>query len=440
MRSGTSMDDLRQAAADVMRRNDRGMFTAPSPRQYPHLWLWDAGFAALGWAALGDFTRAYREIRAALQGQWRNGMLPHVVFYGWPSTYFPGADVWRSDLAPEAPRDLPTSGITQPPVLAFVAEAIIRHDPDRRRAEAVAREVFPALQALHRWLHTARDPEGIGLSGIVHPWESGMDNSPLWDLPLSRVPTEGLPAYQRADARWVPEEQRPRSSDYDRFLALILHLRAHRYGESGVRTSPFRVYDVLFNALRHRSEEALRALAGALGEPTDEIEGWLERGRAAFQGRLWDPERGFFLDWDGVAGARIPVIAAGGFVALYAGLATPEQAQEMVDRYLRNPEAFAPDGGTHYLVPTVSKAEPGWEPRRYWRGPVWINLNALIAHGLARYGFHALAEEIRAHTLELIARSGFWEYYDPRTGEGLGINDFTWSAALLLGWELLNAG
>lgn len=431
------IDDLRKAATEVLQRNDRGAFTAPSPRQYPHLWLWDAGFAALGWAALEDFERAYREIRAALRGQWRNGMLPHVVFYGWPSAYFPGADVWRSDLVPEAPGDLPTSGITQPPVLAFVAWILFQHDPDRRRAEAFLHEVFPALRAYHRWLHAVRDPDGIGLSCIVHPWESGMDNSPLWDLPLSRVPTEGLPPYQRADAHWVPEEQRPRRADYDRFLALILHLRSHRYEESGVRSSPFRIYDVLFNALRHRSEEALLAIARILGEPTGEIEGWLERSRAAFQARLWDPTRGFFLDWDGVAGDQIPVIASGGFLTLYAGLATPEQAREMVDRYLRNPEAFAPDGGTRYLVPTVSKAEPGWEPRRYWRGPIWVNLNALIAHGLARYGFHELAEEIRRHTLELIARSGFHEYYDPRTGEGLGIGDFTWSAALLLGWELL---
>jgi len=432
------IDALQKAAVEVLRRNDRGTFTAPSPRQYPHLWLWDAGFTAIGWAALGDFERAYREIRAALRGQWRNGMIPHVVFYGWPSAYFPGADIWRSDLAPEAPKDLPTSGITQPPVLAFVVWILFQHDPDRQRAEAFAREAFPALQAYHRWLHATRDPDGIGLSCIVHPWESGMDNSPLWDLPLSRVPAEGLPPYQRADAHWVPEEQRPRRSDYDRFLALILHLRSHQYGESGVRSSPFRVYDVLFNALRHRSEEALLAMARALREPSGEIEEWLERSRAAFQTWLWDRERGFFLDWDGVAGNRIPVIASGGFLALYAGLATSEQAQEMVDRYLRNPAAFAPDGGTRYLVPTVSKMEPGWEPRRYWRGPIWINLNALIAHGLARYGFHELAKEIHQHTLGLIARSGFHEYYDPRTGEGLGIGDFTWSAALLLGWELLS--
>ncbi|MER3467743.1 MAG: neutral trehalase, partial [Thermoflexus sp.] len=110
----------------------------------------------------------------------------------------------------------------------------------------------------------------------------------------------------------MPPEQRPRPADYDRFVALILHLRSHRYGESGARTSPFRVYDVLFNALRHRSEEALRALARALGEPSEEIEDWLGRGQAAFQRWLWDPERAFFLDWDGVAGGRIPVIAAGG--------------------------------------------------------------------------------------------------------------------------------
>ena len=42
------------------------------------------------------------------------------------------------------------------------------------------REVYPALLRWHRWLHTARDADGSALACIIHPWESGTDDSPRW--------------------------------------------------------------------------------------------------------------------------------------------------------------------------------------------------------------------------------------------------------------------
>ena len=86
----------------------------------------------------------------------------------------------------------------------------------------------------------------------------------------------------------------------------------------------------------------------------------------------------------------------------------------------------------HFSLTTASKTEPAWEARRYWRGPVWIILNWLLADGLRRHGFDTLAETLRRDSLELMARSGFREYYDPRDGSGCGSTDFSWSAALAL--------
>jgi glycogen debranching enzyme len=82
-------------------------------------------------------------------------------------------------------------------------------------------------------------------------------------------------------------------------------------------------------------------------------------------------------------------------------------------------------------MPTA-KNESAWEPRRYWRGPVWIILHWFIIEGLQRYGYRELAEIIRQDTLGLIETAGFREYYDARDGSGCGSTEFSWSAALTL--------
>ena len=75
---------------------------------------------------------------------------------------------------------------------------------------------------------------------------------------------------------------------------------------------------------------------------------------------------------------------------------------------------------------------PEFEPRRYWRGPIWANLNWLLGRGLRQQGFVEQAEALGQATLDLVARSGMREYFDPTTGEGLGADDFSWTAAAVL--------
>ena len=76
--------------------------------------------------------------------------------------------------------------------------------------------------------------------------------------------------------------------------------------------------------------------------------------------------------------------------------------------------------------------------RRYWRGPVWANLNWLLARGLRQHGLTAQAARLEATTLQLAERGGIREYFDPLTGEGRGSEDFSWTAAALL--DILRAG
>jgi glycogen debranching enzyme len=65
-----------------------------------------------------------------------------------------------------------------------------------------------------------------------------------------------------------------------------------------------------------------------------------------------------------------------------------------------------------------------------WRGPIWSVVNWMIAEGFAGYGFEAAAARIRADTRALVTKNGFWEYFDPRDGTGLGGPDFSWTAAI----------
>jgi glycogen debranching enzyme len=69
---------------------------------------------------------------------------------------------------------------------------------------------------------------------------------------------------------------------------------------------------------------------------------------------------------------------------------------------------------------------------RYWRGPVWINIDWFLMHGLEAYGHDEQAERLRRTITDLCRNEGFHEYFDPTSGEGLGSILFSWSAALLL--------
>lgn len=90
-----------------------------------------------------------------------------------------------------------------------------------------------------------------------------------------------------------------------------------------------------------------------------------------------------------------------------------------------------------YLIPSTSPKEPEFEPVRYWRGSVWIIINTLIVDGLNHYGYHDLARKISLDSLKLVYqtvnnRGGFYEYFDPLTGRGLGSPLQSWTAAAVL--------
>lgn len=200
---------------------------------------------------------------------------------------------------------------------------------------------------------------------------------------------------------------------------------------------------IYLNALMLRELEAGAWLAGELG---------LGGLRAAYAEKrtallaaarrwLWDARDGFYYNADlqcklepVIPGLHknqpemwpcLPVRVLGwtGFLALWAGIAAPEQAERMVRAHLLNPDEFASLGGVRSLAanePMYNLAASG-NPSN-WLGPIWIIANYMTWRGLRRLGFTAEADDIYRKTVRLLAADvrasgAMHEYYAPETAQ-----------------------
>ncbi|MBA2714533.1 MAG: glycogen debranching protein [Rubrobacteraceae bacterium] len=429
-------------ATDVLRRNGLKAWTKPAPSLYPHQWSWDSAFIALGLAHV-DNRRATDELESLFRGQWSTGKVPHIIFdpEAPPKSYFPDAERWNSSaLSEDAPSEKRTSGLCQPPVHAIAVRRIWQtsrgKDEERAaRARTFLRGNYPRLFSWHRYLATARDPEGSGLVTIYHPWESGTDNSPRWDAALERISVGEVPSYTRYDLQHVSDpSHRPTDSEYDRFLWLLELLKRARYDEADIyERHPFLIKDVLFSAILVAANEALLEIAEVV-EASDEdralIEGWISRGRAGLE-EQWDPDLGLCLDRDVLADEPLRVRTIAGFSPLIGGGLDRERLSDIITTL--DSHAFAGNPDLHYpLPPSTSPEEPGFHPRSYWRGPVWPVANWLLWWSLLRAGESERAQKMRRDTLQELSEGGFSEYFEPFTGEPLGSGEQSWTAAVAL--------
>ena len=428
----TARADLAAAAGAVLDTNWLGGSTLPSPRLYPHQWSWDSAFIAIGNADRAP-DRARTELESLFDAQWQNGLVPHIVFRPDAEAYFPGPETWRTDVSPHAPPNHATSGIVQPPVHASAAWRIHSLAPDPEASVEWLDRLFPRLVAWHDYLYRERDIDDDGLVAIRHPWESGMDDSPAWDAPLAAMEVDpgSVPPYPRKDLTMARADERPSAAAYDHYVHLVELFKRCRYDEREIRArSAFVVEDPAFNALLAAAGEDLARIADALGEDGARFREQASRTAAGVNRRLWSDSLHAYVPFDRVARRQIITPVAAGFVPLFAGIPSASQAQQMCRRL--DGAHFWPAGGAGYPVPTHDRLSPGFAPTRYWRGPVWINVNWLIVRGLQRYRLGGYGDALRTATLELVGYHGLREYFHPLTGEGLGSDGFSWTAALVL--------
>jgi hypothetical protein len=409
-------------AAEILIRNDRGGYTVPNGRVYPFQWNWDSAFVSLGFAAL-DLDRAWRELETLFAGQWDDGFLPHIIFWNDDAGYFPGPAVWATGHQP------PTSGITQPPFAASAVYALWKAgDPQRYRASL--EQLFPKLLAWHRWFAQMRDPSGEGLALIVHPWESGRDNSPEWDRPTRKIDTSQIGPYERRDTHHLDASIRPTRLDYDRYYALVQFGRALGWNQKRIGAeSPFRMVDVGATFILLRANRDLLALAEVLGqsEAAQELQHTIAEAEKGVSW-LWNEEVGAYCSRDVITGQSSGLVTSASFLSFYAGVR--DDARDR--RLLQHLERIA--GRVKYLLPSLDPEAAEFDSVRYWRGPVWAVINFLAGSGLSAAGHANWGERIRADTRALLQQAGMYEYFCPLTGRGVGGDDFSWTAAMWLHW------
>jgi mannosylglycerate hydrolase len=413
-------DLLDEAAREILRGNDRGGYTVPTDGLYPYQWNWDSAFTAWGLAEF-DLPRAWVELETLMSGRWPDGMVPHILFHQPDPSYFPGPDVWGTDDR----RPIASSGISQPPVAATVARALLEQDPEAGAPRA--RALFAPLADWHRWFMTWRSDGGAICA--THPWEGGRDNAPDWDGAMAAIDPADVGEYRRRDTSHVDASMRPTRADYDRYVWLVQRGKRLGWDEAKMLDgTPFRVADPLLTFILLRANRDLSAIGRALGEDTAEIDGWaaeLENGAAT----LWNPALGAYDSRNVLTDALTGSLSDASFLCWYAGIDDPralEQAQRVWD-------------AVPYPVPSFDPADPRFDPRRYWRGPTWPVVNAMIACGLADCGHAGLAGALRGSSARLIAEGGFSEYFDPVTGDPAGGTSFSWTAAVWLRWASPNA-
>jgi hypothetical protein len=431
----TNENQLIEQAKQILQQNLRGEFTVPRDKLYPFQWNWDSGFVSIGFANY-DITAAINEINSLLKGQWENGMIPHIIFHSeTEKTYFPNWDFWDTKVNHGASQSPKTSGISQPPVLGFVLENLLNKHPDNTQIIDFVKYAFPKIVKYHDFWYKYRDAEKEGLVFIFHPWESGRDNSPIWDdaLNLIDLKNANLPEYKRRDVTIAEASERPTSTQYDQYVYLLSLGKKHGYDGKGIaEESEFLIQDSLINAVLIRSNEALINIGKRFGFDTKQLEEWQQQSVKAFNDKLWNEDLANYTGYDLRQQKAFPYWEIGGLTALFANIPNAHQAEKMknnLNDLIQN---------DFLIVPSFDVNHPLYDSKRYWRGPIWPQMNWMIYHGLKQYQFENEANTVKNNLLELVEKFGFHEYFEAQrhlvetTNGGYGGDNFSWTASSVI--------
>ena len=226
--------------------------------------------------------------------------------------------------------------------------------------------------------------------------------------PRSSCPAGGVEPYERQDRRHVDPSERPSDAAYDRFVHLARVYRDRGYADGG--ESAFLVEDPLFNSIWLWSTHALAEIAQRIGEDAGPFREAAAGIHAALLARLWDGER--FRPHDLVAGRLLEPRTILGF----GPLLDPDLPADVLDAMvaeLCSPHFRSGDG---IGVASSDLLGAEFDRRRYWRGPVWANLNWLLARGLRGHGLDTAAAELEHTTVALVERAGHARVLRPGDG------------------------
>lgn len=228
---------------------------------------------------------------------------------------------------------------------------------------------------------------------------------------------------------------------------------------------------IFLNCLMYKELNAMVYLSKSLNlkDTSEEYQKDADELKAAIQKNCWDEKDGFFYSVDlnlrpiteepsFIFGQKF-ILHSGfprsynciiqrigiwsGFLAMWADIATPEQAKRMVQENLKDPKTF----NAPYGVRTLSKLEKMYSVRASsnpsnWLGPIWGISNYMVYKGLVNYGFHTEAKELAFKTILLFGKDlekngSLHEYYEPETGEPIlnqGFQNWNYLVINMIDW------
>lgn len=347
------------------------------------LFDWDTFFAAT-LAGVGDRDLAYANAVEILREAANQGFVPNYA----------RARNWKSDDRSE------------PPVGAITVLELYRRFHDRWLLE----DTIDPLLRWNRWWAAHRDRDGYlvwGSDGENQPvnlddhsggtrvgaiLESGLDNSPMYD-----------------DATYDPA------------------------------THQLEYADVGLMSMYIADCDALAEIAQTLGKAAEADE--LRRRAAKYRASLatlWDPQTGIFLNKDLHTGQFNHRLSPTNFYPMLAKTATPQQAEEMVQKHLLNPKEFWGE----WVIPSIERDDPAFKDQNYWRGRIWGPMNYLVYLGLRNYDTPLLdrtRSQLAQKSLALFlkdwnAQGHVHENYNAITGSGDDVTNsdrfYHWGALL----------
>ena len=376
-------------------------FVVPSLTGYPFQWFWDSCFHAIALTHI-DHDQAKSELDTLMSAALPNGFIPHIIF--WESEkrdYFLDQNLVAT-INPNF------SCTIQPPILAYAVERVYQATSD----EAFRERSLPVLVNYYRWLKENRDPDNDGLLSIIQPEEAGTDCSPKYDeiLGLTDLSNQG---FIKALNKIYSAYELIRSDDLRMLDANVFH-----------------VEDVLVNSIYALS---LQSLARLLVNTPESIIFQDEASRTieSLLNKCWDAGTEAFLDLNGVQEIPNSMVTISSLMPIILQDIPSDKVKRLVDKWIISEDQF----WLPYPLPSVPASNPKFMPGNpqgfIWRGPSWINTNWFITKGLRLHGYHQLADDISSKSLACVEQSGFREYYNPYTGEGLGAKNFGWSTLIL---------